>query len=181
MKLFKMLPLTAAVLVSSAFAQTGTPEPTDVILKKATAEAAKQKTNVMVIFHASWCGWCKKLDQFLDTTEEGKIVKKNVVVVHLTVLENPDKKNLENPGSLEFLTKLGGEKAGLPYFAIINPKGDKVIDSLQKKGDENSNTGYPAAKGEIEHFIKMLEVGVKKIAKSDRDKIATWLTKNAPK
>lgn len=181
MKAFSMLAILAGLISTSAFAQNTKPESTDAVLKQAQAEAKKQKTNVMVIFHASWCGWCKKLDQFLDTTDEGKMVKKNVVVVHLTVLENPDKKNLENPGSLEFLTKLGGEKAGLPYFAIIDSRGNKVIDSLQKKADPNSNTGYPAAKSEIEHFVKMLETGVKKLSKADREKVATWLTKNAPK
>ena len=43
-----------------------------------------------VIFHASWCGWCKKLDAFLDDKDMGALMKSGFVIVHIDVLEQND-------------------------------------------------------------------------------------------
>ena len=36
------------------------------ILNEANAQAAKENKNVFVIFHASWCGWCHKMDSAMN-------------------------------------------------------------------------------------------------------------------
>lgn len=151
------------------------------IMADATAQAKKEKKNVLVIFHASWCGWCHRLDDFLTKSEEGKLVSKGLVIVHLTVLESAAKKADENAGGVDLLKAWGGEKAGLPFMAILDTKGKLVVNSLMKDKEQGSNTGYPAAKEEVAHFIKMLEVGAKKLTADDRGKILAWLTANAPK
>ena len=183
-----LLATTIFALLASSIAQntTQTPPakviPAELVIAQAASIGKRKGNNILVIFHASWCGWCHKLDKFLDTTPEGKLIKSNFEVVHLTVMENGDKKTLENPGGMEFLTQLGGEKAGLPYFAILDAKNrSKIMDSLKKPGDGASNTGYPASQEEIGHFMKMLEAGSKKLSKADLGKIQTWLVTNAPK
>jgi thiol-disulfide isomerase/thioredoxin len=176
----KRLVLLSALL-ATALASASTPSAAEV-LAKASASAKKSGKNVLVIFHASWCGWCHKLDDFLDKSEEGKLVKNGLEVVHLTVLESKEKKADENPGAMELLTRWGGDKAGLPFMVILDAKSNKVLaDSLQTAGKQSTNTGYPAAKEEVAHFIKMLEKGAKKISKEDRAKVQNWLTANAPK
>lgn len=153
------------------------------LIVKASQDAAKSGKNVLVIFHASWCGWCHRFDKFLDTTEEGKMVKNGLEVVHVTVLEDPKHKADENEGGLALMEELGGKNAGLPFMAILDSKtGKMVVNSMMKgKGDKLSNTGYPAQPEEIAHFNTMLEKGAKKVNPVNRGKITAWLTANAPK
>ena len=152
------------------------------LLEKASSTAKHSGKNVLVIFHASWCGWCHRFDKFLDTTDEGKIVKNGLEIVHVTVMESdPKQKVNENAGGLELMEQLGGKDAGLPFFAIIDAKtGKPIANSLQKDGDPKSNTGYPGEPNEITHFIHMLEVGAKRVSSDDRMKVKAWLTANAP-
>jgi thioredoxin-related protein len=36
------------------------------ILDKAYVKAKEENKNVFVIFHASWCGWCKRMDKNMN-------------------------------------------------------------------------------------------------------------------
>ena len=171
--------LLALVAATSVFA--GTPSSGELLAKASTA-AKKDGKNVLVIFHASWCGWCHRFDKFLDTTDEGKLVKGGLEVVHITVLENAGHKADENAGGLELMEKLGGKDAGLPFMAILDAKSGKmIVNSLQKEGKAQTNTGYPAAPEEIAHFVKMLQKGAPKMGDGSVRKVEAWLTANAPK
>ena len=152
------------------------------LIAKASQDAAKSGKNVLVIFHASWCGWCHRFDKFLDTTEEGKIVKSGLEVIHVTVLEDAKHKADENDGGLALMEQLGGKDAGLPFMAILDAKtGKMIINSMMAvPGKKPTNTGYPGEPQEIAHFDKMLEMGAKKIKPADRAKAKAWLTANAP-
>jgi thiol-disulfide isomerase/thioredoxin len=176
-----MRKLSAFIVLALASVSFGA-DSADVILNKARAEAKAYGKNVLVVFHASWCGWCHRFDKFVDTTEEGKLVKSGLVVTHLTVLESPNKKADENAGGLAKMVEWGGKDAGLPFMAILDAKtGKLIVNSLQKAGDTKTNTGYPAAPEEIAHFLVMLQKGATKISKENVSKIGAWLTANAPK
>lgn len=151
------------------------------LIDDATAKAAKSGKNVLVIFHASWCGWCHKFDDFLKVDDMGARMTKGLEIIHVTVMESPDHKKEENAGGEDLLTKLGGKGQGIPFMAILDDKGKMVVNSNPTFPDKPGNIGYPAAKEEIAHFIKMLEKGAPKITESDRKAIQEWLTKNAPK
>lgn len=172
----KLLAFTLLMAVcSSAFAADSAKQ----LMDAASAKAAASGKNVLVIFHASWCGWCHKLDDFLDRTDEGKKVKGALEVVHITVLESKDHKADENAGGEELLEKLGGKGSGIPYYAILDPKG-KVLATSNPNKDKPGNIGYPAAPEEIAHFMGMLKAGAPKLTASDRTAIETWLKTHKP-
>lgn len=150
------------MFVFSAASPQSQPESADALLKKAYVQAAKEKKNVFVIFHASWCGWCKKLDASINDPACSDFFNKNFVFVHLTVLESKEKKNLENPGATEIFNKYSGGNQGIPYFLIFNKKGALLADSkIRPAGagldQPGNNMGCPAAPEEIAAFIEVLK------------------------
>lgn len=124
------------------------------VLKEARDKAAKENKKVMVIFHASWCGWCHKMDASLNDPSVKSFFDKNYVITHLTIDESPDKKNLENPGAKELNAKWGGDNQGLPFWVIID-KDEKILADSQI--EPGKNVGCPASAEEVAHFIKVLK------------------------
>ena len=116
--------LFTAILLS---AQEAKPQPADNIYNAALKEAKASDKNVFLIFHASWCGWCKQLEKAIQSDELKKIFEDNYVIAHLDVQERGDKITLlENPGGIEIMNKLGGEKSGLPFYLFLDESGKNL-------------------------------------------------------
>ena len=124
------------------------------ILKTAYSNAEKENKNVIVIFHASWCGWCKTMDKKIMSADCKNLFKDNYVIEHLVVNESKKNKHLENPGAMDVLKKYGGEKSGIPFWLIFNSKGKLLENSFNPEGQ---NLGCPATKEEVALFIKKLK------------------------
>lgn len=149
-------------MISGTALSQSVPEFAETILNRAYKQAAKEKKKVFVIFHASWCGWCKKLDASINDPVCKDFFDKNFVFVHLVVLESKDKKNLENPGAPEMYTKYSGGGGGIPFFLIFDKKGTLLYDSKFKAPTDKSdkpaqNMGCPAADEEVAAFIEILK------------------------
>jgi thioredoxin-related protein len=129
------------------------PEPVSTILPRAFKQAIREDKNIFVIFHASWCGWCKKLDASLNDPEIKKYFDTSYIIVHFTVQESAANKKLETPGADAILNKYGGKEAGLPFFVIFDNYGEVIGDSFYK----NENTGCPASENEVTAFIALLK------------------------
>jgi len=168
-KLFLLL-LIGVFSLSNLKAQ----EKADEVLAKAFSQAKKEHKKVLLIFHASWCGWCKKMDKNMQVPEVAPYFSKNFVTTHLTVMEMPAKKSLENPGADEILKKYGGsEDQGIPFFVIINPKNEQMEEnSLNEKKE---NLGCPSSPEEVDSFIKKLQKTTK-LAKDDEKNIREVFT-----
>jgi thioredoxin-related protein len=155
-----ILILVAVFTMGTLSAQT-IPEPADKVLSDACKQAAAEKKNVMIIFHASWCGWCKKLEASINDPACKEYFDKNFVIRYLTVLEAKDKKNLENPGANDLFEQNGGKGGGIPYFLIYDKKGkllaDSKMDVKKPTGVVRSNMGCPAQDEEIAAFIETLK------------------------
>ena len=126
---------------------------TESILSTAYKQAAKENKNVFVIFHASWCGWCKKMDASMNDALTKKYFNDNYVTVHLTVLETPQNKLIETPGADEYLKKIKKEIKSLPFFVILNNDGSLLGDSFI----DGSNIGCPASDNEVAGFSSLLK------------------------
>ena len=75
--------LSSFILFFIAFlgrAQAEVPAPAKQILDTALKEASVAKKNVLVIFHATWCSWCKRLDAALATPQVKKIMDDDAVI-----------------------------------------------------------------------------------------------------
>lgn len=140
-----------ALAINSVAQQTPT---ADAILQKARTKAAKENKKVMVIFHASWCGWCRKMDTSLNDVAVKGYFDRNFVITHLTIDESPDKKNNENPGAKALNIKWGGEDQGIPFWVIMDKDGNVLADSQIEPG---KNTGCPASAEEVAHLINVLK------------------------
>jgi thiol-disulfide isomerase/thioredoxin len=132
------------------------------ILQDAYKKAGKENKKVLVMFHASWCGWCHKMDSSLYDISCRKMFDAHFVICHLTVDESKDKKSLETPGADEFRARFHGEKVGLPFWLILDKTGNLLADSRMRKPGEGleapgDNMGCPASKEEVAQFIQVLK------------------------
>jgi thioredoxin-related protein len=64
------------VLMFSTFVFAQQDDTADKTLNEAYKKANAEHKNVFVIFHASWCGWCKKLDASMNDNS----TKKNILM-----------------------------------------------------------------------------------------------------
>lgn len=166
--------------VSFSQAQEGKPEDADKILTTAYKEAKATHKNVFLIFHASWCSWCKRLEKAMQSDELKKIFEENFVITHLDVLERGDKiAAFENPGAKKYLDKFGGEKSGLPFYVFLNSKKEMLVNSNAMPGEQN--IGYPGSDEEIAKFGELLKSSAKNMTKKQLQAILEYFNKNKPK
>lgn len=158
-------------------AQAEAPAPAQQILDSALKEASASKKNVLVIFHATWCSWCKRLDAALTNPEVKKVMDDNYVIMHLDVMERGEKaQTVENPGGKDIMKELGGEKSGLPFYAVLDPSGKKLADSNVMP--ENTNIGFPGSKEEIAAFDNILKQTAPRMTDEERATVTRHLGVN---
>jgi len=165
----KLLTLLLGLTILAPSITTAAPS-ADQILGPAKEKASAGKKAVFVHFGASWCGWCKKLDAFLDRPDIKPVFEKYFVPVKLVVQENQKNKDQENSGAETLLNKLGGP-AGLPYSAFLDAKGATIVTSKRNGG----NIGYPARPEEIDWFVTMMKKAAPQMSPEDLKIIETAL------
>jgi thiol-disulfide isomerase/thioredoxin len=146
---------------ASAVAQSALPS-SESVLNNAYAQAGKANKKVMLLFHASWCGWCKKMEASINDPSCQKMFEDNYVIAYLDVLENKGKENLENPGSMDILKKYNGQEAGLPFWLILDANGNMLANSLMKPDGAAAakpadNVGCPTTEKEVVYFTGVLK------------------------
>ncbi len=178
----KLFLLASLLLISGVIYAQETPAPADKILDEAYKIAAKEKKHVMIVFHASWCGWCKKFDASITDPSCKDYFEKKFIIRHLVVLENGEKKKLENPGATDFFNKYSGGKSGIPFFLIFDKKGNLIGDSNMRAEGEGldkpgKNMGCPASDEEVAAFVTLLKK-ISKVSDSEAAAITERFKKN---
>ncbi|WP_296145860.1 thioredoxin family protein [uncultured Flavobacterium sp.] len=149
----KLKTLLLCLLFLGTISTTIAQEKASVVLEKAMAQAKKEKKNVFVMYHASWCGWCKKMEASMQNEDVKPFFDKNYVTTFLTVQERKDK-SLENPGADEILKKYKADQSGIPFWQIYDADGKLLADSFDAKGQ---NLGCPSTKEEVAAFTDKLK------------------------
>lgn len=149
------------ITASNLDAQTTVP-PANAVLKKAVVDAGNQNKKILLMFHASWCGWCHKMDSSLNDISCKKFFDDNFVITHITVFESKGKEYLDNPGGKELMEKYNGKDQGLPYWVILDKDGNLLFDSQMRTTQadgtmKGENIGCPATRKEVDNFIAILK------------------------
>ncbi|MCX6316747.1 MAG: thioredoxin family protein [Bacteroidetes bacterium] len=147
-------------VVSAGQQVNGVPD-TKQIMADAYAKAQREKKSVFVMFHASWCTWCQKMDASMKDPACSTFFDQQFVMVHLVVDEAKDKKQLETPGAADMRKQYGGEGQGIPYWLMFDRNGKLISDSklhtAADKNDFGENVGCPASAAEVDFFIGALK------------------------
>lgn len=154
MKFSKIFLIAGLLFFQLNFAQ----EKAEDILTKALTEAKSGNKNVLLMFHASWCKWCHIMEKNMNLPETKPVFDKKFITAYIDVQEAGEKKKLENPGGEELMNRYKGKDAGLPFWLILNPKGEVLADSFN---DKKENLGCPSTAEEVDVFAAKLKKSAK--------------------
>ena len=144
-----MLGTIAAVFAATALAATSTPQGFTDNLDEALKSAKANKRYVVAVFSGSdWCGWCKKLEKEILSTETFR--KGAVGRYELVYIDNPRNQDLLSEHGKENNRKLTSKYDihGFPTVLILDADGKKVAEM-----------GYDA--GGPEKYLEKIEEEVK--------------------
>lgn len=138
------------------------------ILEAGLADAKQSGKTVLLHFGAPWCVWCHRLEDWMARPDVAAILEKQIVDVKV----DTDR----SIGGKEMLQSMShGKSGGIPWFVMLDPAGQPIIDSNGPQG----NIGFPAKPDEIEHFATMLKKATK-LAPADLEKLLETLKASSP-
>jgi thioredoxin-related protein len=129
----------------------------DAVLADATRRAAAEGKLLFLHFGAPWCGWCHRLEDWMERDAVRAILAKDFVEVKI------DEDRMVGGKELEARTRANA-KGGIPWFAFIDPRSGSAVATSDA---EQGNIGFPAKPEEIAHFAAMLKKAARHITADD--------------
>lgn len=140
----------------------------DEVLAEGTAAAKQSGRLVFLHFGAPWCGWCHRLEDWMQRSENSSILEKYFVDIKI----DTDRMT----GGAELLQKFRGDAdGGIPWFVFVDPESGKAVATSD---GPKGNLGFPWTDEEIAGFGRMLESLGERCTADDRQKLLDSLTEN---
>jgi hypothetical protein len=153
----------AAGLAIAAPAQAA-PATAEAALSEADAHATAGNKRLLLIFHASWCVYCRLFDMMLADRQAGPIMARHFGVLHMRAQERkPEMQAQQLAGADDVYHRYAPEGAGLPYMVVLGEGAAKIADSMI--GGENF--GFPVEPQELDAFDAMIRAGAPDITASE--------------
>lgn len=154
--------LAAAMPASQAFAQRADAA---TAVAQACREAAASNRRTLLVFYASWCGYCQLMDMALADKKAKPLVERHYLVAHLRSQEmKPKQQALQLPGADDVYSRYAPKDVSLPYMAVLDENAGKITDSVMANGE---NFGFPVDPHELDAFEVMMKVGAPSISADD--------------
>lgn len=151
--------IALALLITPAIAEEKATT-AEALLKQGLEQAKKEDKRVFVKFGAVWCGWCHKMDDFLNEAAMKPLFDKAFVIVRVDIEQNA--------GAEAILKEaLGSAEGGVPSFAFLDA--DRKV--LAKSTGTGENIGFPADAPSAKAFRAMLETAKTKLSAEEIKKI----------
>ncbi|MGE4036883.1 MAG: thioredoxin family protein [Hyphomonadaceae bacterium] len=152
----------AAAWCSAGVAHATAPrDSAESVLAREAAAAAAEDKNLLVVFFASWCVWCRPMDALFDDANTGPIMARHFRILHLRVGERDRTLRAQQLSGVEaaFLRLTRPERdAGLPYLAILGG-GDGRTISTTRSLVSGENIGFPSTTADLDWFESMMRQG----------------------
>ena len=160
------------------------PPSVESIIRQTCEKAGRENKTAFIIFHASWCVWCHRLDSSINDPSCAKFFTDHFVIEHITAFETDQKQKLNNPGWKEFLTAHHLIDQGIPAWFIFDKDGNLLADSQKRPAGtdfdtEGSNIGCPANGQEVDYFIGILKKVALVSAEEEQSIRSRFLKNNA--
>jgi thiol:disulfide interchange protein len=139
----------------------------DDALASALSRAGADDRLVFLHFGAPWCGWCHRLEAWLEKPEVRAIMAKEFIDLKI----DTDRMT----GGKAMHQRLCRKPGGIPWTAILDSKGAVLAHS----GEGDDNFGFPFKDDEIDRFAAMLTTARRHLADSDIAALTQSLRDNA--
>ncbi len=137
------------------------------VLTQALAEAELSDRLVFLHSGAPWCGWCKRLEDWLVREDIAPIFSKDFVSLKIDVDEMQ--------GGRKLMNRYDNGYGGVPLLVILRPDGTVLIDSFAPNG---RNIGSPYTDWEIDHWNTMMRTAAKRITQDEINYMAQTLAED---
>lgn len=137
-------------------------------LDRAKARATEEGKLLFVHFSTPTCGWCKRLEMFLNRDAVKRIFDEYYLKVKI------DQTTMKDGTALRRTLSKGLGGGGVPWFAILNDEGEV----LKTATGPNGNIGYPLEPEGAAHFMTMIKRTAPKMTSEEFATIESELRQN---